>query len=149
MGKLCGVCGNPVENRTTICPFCEQPTGISSGPRQRSDTVRVLNLKNGQPSTDEAERLLRSKLIAYRQESVRVVKVIHGWGSNGVGGAIRDRVHDVCQMLQAQRAIRLFVPGEAFSTYTQAGRTLVAQYPQLKRDSDFDAGNKGISLIVF
>lgn len=149
MGKLCGICGNPVESQTTICPFCEQPTGITSGSRQRSDMVRVLNLKQGQPSTDEAERLLRNKLVSYRQESVRVVKVIHGWGSNGVGGAIRDRVHDVCQVLQTQRSIRLFVPGEAFSAYTQEGRTLVAQYPKLKEDSDFDAGNKGISLIVF
>lgn len=149
MRKLCGVCGNPVENRVTVCPFCEQPTGTASGPRQRSDTVRVLNIEQGRPSTDEAEHLFRSKLISYRQESVRVVKVIHGWGSSGVGGSIRDRVHDVCHVLQAQRSIRLFVPGEAFSAYTQAGRTLVTQFPKLKEDSDFDAGNKGISLIVF
>jgi len=55
-----------------------------------SDKLIVLNLKAGMPTVDQAKRRLLESLYAPRGASGPVVKVIHGYGSSGKGGAIRS-----------------------------------------------------------
>ncbi|MGB8775114.1 MAG: hypothetical protein WCC78_13295, partial [Terriglobales bacterium] len=62
----------------------------------------VLNLKAGMPTVEQAKRRLLESLYAPRGECGPVVKIIHGYGSTGKGGAIRSAIRE--QMAEWQRA---------------------------------------------
>ena len=49
--------------------------------------LRELNVKAGMPTVDEARRILLEGLRTAKSGGVRVVKVIHGYGSSGAGAA--------------------------------------------------------------
>lgn len=51
--------------------------------------MRILNLEQGRPDRLTARRLLLSGLENARRSGDREVKLIHGYGSHGVGGSIR------------------------------------------------------------
>jgi hypothetical protein len=46
----------------------------------------TLNLEAGFPTVDEVRRRLVSEVQSAKARGVRVIKVIHGWGSSGEGG---------------------------------------------------------------
>lgn len=50
--------------------------------------MRTLNLEAGFPSVDDAQRRLLAEMQSARQDGLRVLKVIHGWGSSGEGGKL-------------------------------------------------------------
>ena len=52
--------------------------------------VRTINIESGMPTVEEGRGRLERKLDDARQRGVRVVRVIHGWGSSGKGGQLRS-----------------------------------------------------------
>ena len=48
----------------------------------------TINLEAGFPSVDDARRRLVSEMQSARARGVRVIKVVHGWGSSGEGGTL-------------------------------------------------------------
>ena len=50
--------------------------------------MRTLNLKSGYPTVDAARRRLLAEIEAAREAGVKLLKVIHGWGSSGAGGRL-------------------------------------------------------------
>lgn len=111
--------------------------------------VRVLNLEEGLPSAEAAEGKLRMGLETLRRSGgVRFVRVIHGYGSSGTGGAIKARART---WLAAQvRAGRLqgALPGESFGPADPATLALAAKYPALRSLPDWNARNAGTTLVV-
>ena len=83
----------------------------------------VLNLKAGMPTVEQAKRRLLESLYAPRGASGPVVKIIHGYGSSGKGGAIRTAIRE--QMAEWQRAGKVItvVHGENWSIFDAASRT--------------------------
>src|ERR1035441_2014173 len=51
-------------------------------------TVRIFNVEAGLPILDEARRLVIEEIKRAKREGIRVLKVIHGYGSSGKGGAL-------------------------------------------------------------
>jgi DNA-nicking Smr family endonuclease len=50
----------------------------------------LINLEHGRPKVESAMMKLRLELATLRRIGVRTVKIIHGYGSTGNGGAIRQ-----------------------------------------------------------
>jgi hypothetical protein len=107
----------------------------------------TLNLKSGRPSIDDARRRLLGELEAARRQGVKVVKVIHGWGSSGQGGALGPAIRKSLRLRVKEGKAVLVVPGERFSTDTEEGRRLLQRHPALRRDSDCNRANPGITVI--
>jgi DNA-nicking Smr family endonuclease len=57
-----------------------------------TESVVTVNLEMGHPTVEEARRLLKAELEKCRSRKVTAVKVIHGYGSSGVGGALRQGI---------------------------------------------------------
>src|SRR4029079_1613281 len=51
-------------------------------------SMRTINLEPGLPSLDEARRFLLAQIDAARKDGVRLLKVIHGYGSSGSEGVL-------------------------------------------------------------
>jgi len=109
--------------------------------------VRVINLELGLPTVDEARRRLLAQIQAARRDKVRLLKVIHGWGSSGQGGTLGPAIRKSLRLrLKEGTAVRI-VPGERFSTDTLEGRELLRRYPSLRSDCDLNRANPGITWV--
>jgi hypothetical protein len=101
------------------------------------------------PTVPLALSLLGDALRMARNERYAAVKLIHGYGSSGTGGAIRTAVQ--AHLMQCARSgeIRAFIAGEEWRISDERSWALLQKFPDLKQDSDLGRGNKGISIVVF
>ena len=146
MQLLCEICGNEVDSGMSRCPFCESALQFSA-PAQGMPH-REVNLKHGMPTVEQALGRLERRLDQTRKEGCRVITLIHGYGSSGRGGAIRQEIRAKLQYLKYRGEINDVFIGEHFSTGHGPGRHLLRRFPFLKQHRDLNRGNRGITLVV-
>ena len=111
--------------------------------------IRIVNLENGMPTVEEARLRMNYELHKARSEGCAAVKLIHGYGSSGAGGALRMELQKELRRAAAQRSIKAFVPGEDWRVSDETTWALLKRFPEWKSDSDLGRGNKGISVVIF
>jgi hypothetical protein len=111
-------------------------------------TMKLVNLEWGMPSVPQARSRLSSELRVAQQTGVRVLKVIHGYGSSGFGGDLRTALQSTLRQMAQAKEIRDCIYGENWRTSDQRSWDLLKEMPELKSDSDLGKGNKGITLVV-
>jgi hypothetical protein len=107
-----------------------------------------VNLKLDLPSVHEALQRLNRELALARQEGLLLLKVVHGYGSTGVGGDIRIAVQRRLQELVEAGEIRGCIFGENWSKSDQTTWRLLQKHAELKSDSDLGRRNPGITVVV-
>jgi hypothetical protein len=110
--------------------------------------IWVANLESGRPSANEALLRLDFELARARCAGAAVIKVIHGYGSTGVGGVLRDVVQAALGQMVVEGKIRAFVAGEDWRISNETTWQAQKRMPELKQDRDLGRGNKGISIVV-
>ncbi len=78
-----------------------------------------------------------------------MMKIIHGYGSSGKGGAIRTAIREQMAQWQREGKVRSVVPGESWSIFDASSQDLRQRYAFLGKDEDLDRGNAGITLVEF
>ena len=112
-------------------------------PRQ---LMKVVNLEEGMPRVNEALLRLERELTLARQQGYAAVKIIHGYGSSGVGGALRTEVQKWLRQRAGNSQIRAFIPGEDWRISDERTWELLKAQPELKKDTDLGRTNLGISI---
>lgn len=100
------------------------------------------------PTVALALSLLGDALRIARRERYAAVKIIHGYGSSGEGGAIRTAIQAELMQRVRNGEIRAFIAGEDWRISDERSWALLQADRGLKLDSDLGRGNKGISLVV-
>lgn len=142
----CGVCGNEVEPGSGRCPFCG--TSLEEVLPGHAEPHKIINLKRGMPSVKQALAHLEHTLLQAKLEQRRVLTLIHGYGSSGAGGIIREEVRAQLQYLKYQGKINDIVYGEDFNSRSSQGRNLLRRFPTFQRHRDLNRRNPGITLVV-
>jgi hypothetical protein len=110
--------------------------------------IKTVMLKDGMPGVEEARARLLSEIRAAQQNGVPVLKVVHGYGSTGVGGDLRIALQATLRQMAAKGEIRDCIYGENWRTSGERAWALLKKMPELKHDSDLGKGNKGITIVV-
>lgn len=110
--------------------------------------LKTVNIEKGRPMCEEAMRRLSQELRIARAGRLPAIKIIHGYGSTGQGGAIKTAAHRLLRERLSRGEIKAFVAGEDFSAFTNAGRAAVAARPELRNDIDFGRQNDGITVVL-
>lgn len=110
--------------------------------------TRVVNLEEGRPTVAEALARLERELDRARRDGVRLLKVIHGYGSTGVGGAIKQGVHRRLATFKRNGRIAEFVPGEEWGVFHEGTRRIVEELGDPGSDPDFRNQNEGVSFLL-
>lgn len=110
--------------------------------------IKIVNLEDGMPNVGEALLRMQHELHVARKQGYRGVKIIHGYGSSGVGGSLRIELQKELQRLADAGSIRLFVAGEDWRTSHEATWAMLKRYPEWKQDADLGRNNKGISVVL-
>lgn len=109
--------------------------------------VAEVRIKEGMPTVEQARLRLGTEIDVARAHGVRVLKLIHGYGSSGRGGRLRGALRSSLEELAGRGMVRRFVPGEQWSIFDEASRALLESCPELRRDRDLEHGNAGITLV--
>jgi len=100
------------------------------------------------PTVDVALTRLEAALRPYGKKS-KLIKIVHGYGSTGVGGKIRTAVRQRLKSKKATGSIMDFIPGEEFSMFDPATqKALVLYHKELTGDRDYNRGNEGITVVI-
>jgi len=108
----------------------------------------IVNLEEGRPTRDRAILRLGFELRKAREARAEAVKVIHGYGSSGVGGVLRYAVWNELRRSKEAGGIRAFCGGEDWRISNEIAWDILKKCPELKQDSDLGRGNKGITIVL-
>ncbi|HZP23821.1 MAG TPA: Smr/MutS family protein [Terriglobales bacterium] len=111
-------------------------------------TIKTVILKEGMPSVEQARSRLHGEIQAALQSGVKVLKLVHGYGSSGVGGDLRIALQATLRQMVSAREIRECIYGENWRTSNERTWEALKRMPELKSDSDLGKGNKGITIVL-
>jgi hypothetical protein len=96
----------------------------------------------------EALQRLDRELNIARRDGIRLLKIVHGYGSSGAGGDIRIAVQKrLCEMAEGGQICGC-IYGENWAKSDAVSWKLVCENRELKSDSDLGRRNRGITIVV-
>jgi hypothetical protein len=111
-------------------------------------SVATINVELNLPTVEEARRVLKAELEKYQSRKVTAVKVIHGYGSSGVGGAIRQGIRKSLINRRKEGSVRAVVFGENWNIFDSVAQSMLERCPELSKDKDLCNYNPGISMVL-
>ena len=109
--------------------------------------IRTFNVEAGFPTLEEARKLVIDEIKRARREGVRVLKIIHGYGSTGAGGKLCHGLRKSFGLRKKDGVIKDFIAGEDFSIFNEQVLNLLETVPELRGDPDLDVTNEGITIV--
>ncbi len=109
--------------------------------------LRTYNVEAGLPTLDEARRLVIEEIKRAKREGIKVLKVIHGYGSSGKGGALYVGLRKSFGLRKKEGVIKDAIAGEDFSIFNDTVLTLLEAVPELRGDPDLGAINEGVTIL--
>ena len=100
------------------------------------------------PLVSEALQRLNKELALARRDKTSLLKLVHGFGSTGVGGDIRIAVQKRLVEMAQHGEIRGCIFGENWSKSNETAWKLLQSHAELKSDSDLGRGNRGITIVL-
>jgi len=110
--------------------------------------IATVDIERGMLACDEALSKVQNEIeILAINKQVKVLKVIHGYGSKGTGGKIKRELLFLLQTLVKKKKIKDFVPNDRFTQQNEKYCNYFKLYPELLVDSDLQNLNPGITVI--
>jgi hypothetical protein len=107
--------------------------------------IVTVNIAHPPLSGADAERLLDESLRAIRSASShRVLRIIHGYGSSGKGGTLKETARNWCYSRRSQ--IRAVLHGEDATPFDARAQE-IAQACGVSVTSDLGPANDGMTII--
>ena len=107
-----------------------------------------VNIEYGFPTTEQAIAKMVSAIVVNKHNGVKAIKIIHGYGSTGRGGAIKLACKQKLILMKRLGNIRDFCEGEQFNSNSEAGIRVTSRLSNLKGDRDWKIPNPGITVVV-
>ena len=118
------------------------------GAMSKAGILREVNIKEGLPTVDEAIRKITYNIKSAGPLGVSAIKLIHGYGSSGKGGGIRTESRKYLDRIKTRGQIKGYITGENFSIFDEETRKAFSVCDNLRRDSDLDRHNNGITIVL-
>ena len=111
--------------------------------------IKEINIKQAFPSVDIAIFRIQEEIDVNKQFGDQVIKIIHGYGSHGVGGGIKQELARLLPIWKKQNYIFDYIKGENFTSITLSTRKYSKELKYLlMQDEYFDSLNKGVTIII-
>ena len=110
--------------------------------------VRTLNIEAGMPTVEEARQILLAELKQAKQSGFAAVKIIHGYGSTGKGGALRGALRKSLLRRKKEGLVTRVIFGEKWSIFEDDARYAIDHCPDLRGDRDLNRSNEGITIVL-
>ena len=109
---------------------------------------REVNIKKDNPNADYAMYLLDEEIKYSKAIGNRVILVIHGYGSHGQGGVIKQTIKEYLPELKKKGKIVDFVLGENWGDTNEVKQKICLISPELLINSNVRNINSGVSVVM-
>ena len=109
---------------------------------------KEFNVKENYPSVEQAIGLVEIEIEKCKKEGVKVLKIIHGYGSSGVGGSIFLTLKQKLIFWKKNKLIQDYLFGSQWNSYNKKALDIKLKYPSLPIDRDFNQCNMGITILL-
>ena len=113
-----------------------------------SGYLKEVNIKADLPTASDAIKRVTYNIRNGKAWGCGAIKIIHGYGSTGKGGRIRTETRRYLEDQKRKGLIRDFIPGESFSIFDENTRRAFDQCNDLRKDSDLERHNNGVTIVV-
>lgn len=110
--------------------------------------IRTVNLEEGMPTVKEAKQLLEASFKNAKSNKIKILKLIHGYGSSGHGGKIKIHILKLLAEKKAQNIIQNFITGDKWSIFNESCRKAIDKCSALSKDSDLEKFNIGVTIVI-
>lgn len=110
--------------------------------------LRVINIKKDFPNTDYAMFLIDQEIKYSKAVGCRAFVIIHGYGSHGQGGAIKEAVKTYLPELKKKKIISDYVFGENWGDMNQVKMRMCEICPELILHENLQGLNPGVSIVL-
>lgn len=110
--------------------------------------LKEVNIKADMPTASDAIKRVTYNIRNGKSWGAGAIKIIHGYGSSGKGGKIRTETRRYLEDQKKKGLIKDYVPGESFSIFDEATRKAFDNCDELRKDSDLERHNNGITIVV-
>ena len=110
--------------------------------------MKTVHLEVGMPLIQQALSKFGIELAAAKQQGFSLVKLIHGYGSSGVGGEIRIAVQKRLREMRDKSELRGYIFGEDWAVSDEQTWKVIRTHPELKQDRDLGRRNLGITIVL-
>lgn len=107
----------------------------------------IINLKEYNQTEFQAIKELEIFLDLCKKTKVKAVKVIHGYGSHGVGGVISKAVLNFAKRLERQKKIKYFITGNEWNMVHEKALNIIYACKDSYGDEDLNRSNPGITIL--
>jgi hypothetical protein len=108
----------------------------------------IIDIKSMMLPKLEAGKQLADELRKAKS-SHKVVKILHGYGSTGPGGAIKALTHKSLRNKMKTQEIKAYIPGESIARPAGFDEMISTYKHLISHDLDFKKDNYGITYVIF
>ena len=109
---------------------------------------KEFNVKENLPTVEEAIGLIQIEIECCKKEGIKVLKVVHGYGSSGVGGNIFLSLKKHLVIWKKSGYILDYLFGDQWNSYNKKAMDIKYKFPSLPLDKDFNHSNMGMTIIL-
>ncbi len=110
--------------------------------------LKIVNIEAGLPTVEQARQLLLVAVKESKQTGVKALKIIHGYGSTGKGGALRGALRTSLLRRKKEGLVTRVIFGERWSVFEDDTRYAIEHCPELRNDRDLNRSNEGITIAM-
>jgi hypothetical protein len=110
--------------------------------------LKEVNIKYDLPTANDAIKRITFNIHSGKMTGASALKIIHGYGSTGKGGVIRTEARRYLENQKRKGLIRDCIAGEDFSIFNAATIEAFKLCGDLRKDSDLERHNNGITIVI-
>jgi hypothetical protein len=110
--------------------------------------VRLVNLEKGMPTADQARRKLIDEIETAKRVGAKAIKIIHGYGSTGVGGKLQTAIRSSLVKHRNKGLIKACIFGEKWDIFDPMTTLVLDSCDELRNDKDLQNCNEGITIVL-
>lgn len=108
---------------------------------------QIINIKEFNQTEFQAIKELEIFIEQCKKAEVKAIKVIHGYGSHGIGGVISKAVLNYARHLEQTKQIQFFITGNEWNLTHEKALQIIYACKSCYGDEDLNHSNPGITIL--
>ena len=109
--------------------------------------MRFIDLKKENCSVEYALAVCEIEIEKAKKEGLTAIKVLHGYGSHGKGGAILLNLRRLLNQWKKSGYIKDFFGGDKWNMFDKSSMEILLKDKSIYGDEDLNKSNPGITII--
>lgn len=109
--------------------------------------MRLIDLKKENCTVDYALTIVEIEVESAKREGLTAIKILHGYGSHGKGGAILLSLRHLLNQWKKNGFIKDFFGGDRWNMFDKVSMEILLKDKSIYGDDDLNKANPGITII--